>query len=708
MHIWLIALSGCAEEKEVPPLLEVSAESVDFGTVGAGSVAQQSVSLTNSGGGEIAILSLSLIEGEASVFGAERDGDTIGAGATLEVLLQFAPDAEQLYSGRFQLRSDDPASPSRYIALAGIGGPSEADNDGDGYSAATGDCDDGDGSVNPGAAESCDGRDNDCDGAIPGDEADADFDGWLVCEGDCDDAEARTFPGAAEVCDDADNDCDGAQADRADADGDGASLCDGDCDDSEPRSGPALPESCDGIDNDCSGLADDIDADGDGRSPCGVGGDCDDADPAAYPVVVDDSAPAGGSGTQAAPWREIGEALAGLDARCRSIQLMPGTYEAALLWEGGSLRISGNGGPGEVVLTPAAGARPVEVSGGDLTLESLTITGGDSAGDGGAAWVHGGALSLYDVIVSGNRCTGDGGGVAVTSGALWTEGCSFLQNTADDDGGAISVLSGDYTDDGSVFEDNTAIRGGGLQLEGSSVHMQGSRVSGNLASDRGGGVELVGGSGIALEGLELWLNRAGTTGGGISVVDVDDPAGVLRNCWIQDNEAAQAGGGISVDGSRASLVIANNTLLGNTLPSGSAPGEGAGIWIGADSGAGLYVWSNIIGWSDGGSGLWSGGTGASVAWNLAYATSSGTDYSLQSGSGPEDTTDDAGDNLTADPRLTAFTDDGDPAGDDPAPTIASPAHDSGPADGAGPAGYIWRDQDGTQNDRGVTGGQGER
>ena len=40
------------------------------------------------------------------------------------------------------------------------------DLDGDGYSENEGDCDDSDGSINIGAAEICDGIDNNCDGAV--------------------------------------------------------------------------------------------------------------------------------------------------------------------------------------------------------------------------------------------------------------------------------------------------------------------------------------------------------------------------------------------------------------------------------------------------------------------------------------------------------------------------------------------------------------
>jgi MYXO-CTERM domain-containing protein len=58
-------------------------------------------------------------------------------------------------------------------------------------------------------AELCDGRDNDCDGAV--DEGyDTDGDDVTTCAGDCDDTRAGVRPGAAELCNGLDDDCDGA------------------------------------------------------------------------------------------------------------------------------------------------------------------------------------------------------------------------------------------------------------------------------------------------------------------------------------------------------------------------------------------------------------------------------------------------------------------------------------------------------------------
>ncbi len=89
----------------------------------------------------------------------------------------------------------------------------------DGYVGRGDDCDDTDAAINPSAIEVvCNGVDENCSG--PGDDhPDQDGDGYDICsadvagsdglEVDCDDTDGNTYPGATESCDEKDNDCDG-------------------------------------------------------------------------------------------------------------------------------------------------------------------------------------------------------------------------------------------------------------------------------------------------------------------------------------------------------------------------------------------------------------------------------------------------------------------------------------------------------------------
>jgi hypothetical protein len=199
--------------------------------------------------------------------------------------------------------------------------------------------------------ETCDGRDNNCDGQI--DEGlelnwyrDQDRDGignidvlvtsclrpegFVASAGDCDDEDPQRYPGRMEICDGLDNDCDEAIDEDAlrsyfvDADGDGfgdptrstircapapGEVPDGsDCDDNNPERHPGKLEVCDGLDNNClEGLADEPyqdfyrDDDGDAfgrdeeltkacRRPEDYaldGGDCDDSDRDRHPAAAE-------------------------------------------------------------------------------------------------------------------------------------------------------------------------------------------------------------------------------------------------------------------------------------------------------------------------------------------------------------------------------------------------------------------------------------
>jgi len=188
----------------------------------------------------------------------------------------------------------DYASGTPYQITCTHGGATEYtyydDADGDGYGNATAtaetgtsvpaghaenntDCDDGDATVHPGATETCNGTDDNCDGSTDEGVLNTyyrDFDsdghgtssgtaedctppsGYVSTSDDCDDRDSTTYPGAPEACDGNDNDCSGAPAaDEVDSDGDSVMACNGDCDDTSNTTYPGAPELCDGINNDC-------------------------------------------------------------------------------------------------------------------------------------------------------------------------------------------------------------------------------------------------------------------------------------------------------------------------------------------------------------------------------------------------------------------------------------------------------------------------
>lgn len=222
-----------------------------------------------------------------------------------------------------------------------------------GYVVTSGDCNDADSSIHPGAVEKCNNVDDNCNGQIDEDVVpdkifygDNDGDGYgnahvsvvactapegfVTVSGDCDDSNAAVHPGAAEIINGIDDNCDGvvdeATVCYADIDHDGygdalsfivsVSIPTGyvdnalDCDDQDPLKNPAAAEILNDIDDNCNGLVDegldsvityyrDLDGDGFGDAAKSIAavaappgyvtnnGDCNDANPFMNPSALD-------------------------------------------------------------------------------------------------------------------------------------------------------------------------------------------------------------------------------------------------------------------------------------------------------------------------------------------------------------------------------------------------------------------------------------
>jgi uncharacterized protein (TIGR03382 family) len=269
---------------------------------------------------------------DALTFYADTDGDGLGDPSAIVLACSQPPNASansldcddsnaSIGQLTFYLDGDNDGYGDSNSSVLGCVPPT-------GYVDVAGDCNDSRRGTNPGAAEVCNGRDDDCDGTIDVNATDArtwyvdgDNDtfgdptqssvacsrpsGTVLDHSDCDDGDPLIRPGAPEQCDTVDNDCNGLPDDNVvtsdwwpDSDNDGwgdasasptanclapAGTVDNsaDCNDADSSVNPNAIEVCDGIDQDCDALVDedatdalfwyeDIDGDGQGNTSVAI------------------------------------------------------------------------------------------------------------------------------------------------------------------------------------------------------------------------------------------------------------------------------------------------------------------------------------------------------------------------------------------------------------------------------------------------------
>jgi hypothetical protein len=255
---------------------------------------------------------------------------------------------------------------------------------------------------------------------------------------------------------------------------------------------------------------------------------------------------------------------------------------------------------------------------GNLTLQGLTITGGNTDGMGGGILNLEGTLTLNHSQVTGNTAEGgpmsDGGGIAsgtLGTGPLGTTTLNASQvngNTTSGSAGGILNHGGTLTLNASQVNGNTAADGGGGIASGtggmgtnssSSLVLNSSQVNGNTANGgpRAGAGGIANGGTATINSSQVNGNTApGGFGGGIlnhgqmsihaSTVD--------NNATPEDSAGDQGeGGGIANLDITALTGAANSGVLSVSLSQvagNSASGAGGGILedgVNSDDGLGL-------------------------------------------------------------------------------------------------------------------------
>lgn len=441
----------------------------------------------------------------------------------------------------------------------GSGGGGTRDEDRDGV-AVRQDCDDTDPEVNPEIlTDGCDGKDNDCDGAVDEDPDrnwfhDRDGDGFggelaeVGCaqpagtsawEGDCDDERPEVYPGAEEHCDQVDEDCDGQVDDGipapawwyADADGDGAG---------DPATGVETCEPAPGM--------------------VANGEDCDDTNPL-DPTWVAEDGTATASGHPDDPLGSIQQAI---DRGVSCVWVGPGRYEENLDLGANRLRLRSEAGSSRTTVVGVDDAPNLSITGGqdETTLvEGFTFESGRGHKTtyviadgqvpvqvtdwlGGGVYVSGASPSLRDVRVAYtflpaystiSDATGSlaiehshGGAIYVANGTLHVDEV-WLSESYAAYGGAVWVDSGaELVGNRLRAEYAYSSLGGALVVESGRVDLQNFVLN--------AGHDDLGYGGVLNNGGELSLSNATIVDCGIGVAASKPGSITLRNTIVAYHE----------------------------------------------------------------------------------------------------------------------------------------------------------------------------
>ncbi len=233
-----------------------------------------------------------------------------------------------------------------------------------------------------------------------------------------------------------------------------------------------------------------------------------------------------------------------------------GVDDGVLLLTNGELTINGNveidgdinsDGTPDITIDGQGASRDLRIIGGQVTLNGLTITGGNGYSYGGGVSLQTGSYAPAHVVISR----------------------SIITNNQAAYGGGVSVDPADFLllTNSAVSGNQAFYVGGGIASQG-GLEMLGTTVSGNSAGYIGGG--------IANDNILVVINstlsnnqitntsrslRFGNGGGGL----YNSGVAALVNTTVAGNDGSYAGGGIYNSGG---LLLTNATVANNSAYNG--------------------------------------------------------------------------------------------------------------------------------------------
>ncbi len=207
-----------------------------------------------------------------------------------------------------------------------------------------------------------------------------------------------------------------------------------------------------------------------------------------------------------------------------------------------------------------------------LTVNNSSISGNTADGrSGGGIYGNKGNISLTNSTVSGNTADdGSGGGIYSYKGNISLTNSTVSGNSARRNGGGILAYYGTITlTDSTVSGNSSETYGGGVFARYEDVTLTNSTVSGNTSIRDGGGIRAYYGN-ITLTNSTVSGNSSDSSGGGTFAPYGDV---TLMNSTVSGNTSTEKGGGIWAYS--GSITLTNSTVSGNT----STTDNGGGIWM---------------------------------------------------------------------------------------------------------------------------------
>lgn len=182
------------------------------------------------------------------------------------------------------------------------------------------------------------------------------------------------------------------------------------------------------------------------------------------------------------------------------------------------ITISGNGSALVNNVLDAPARFFIVSAGGVLTLNNLTMQGGNAdVNDGGAILVQGGALTV-DAVDFANNFGANGGAVAVTGGSFTATDSIFAFNGAGSGAGVYAVGSSSVSLSTTALFMNTAFGGGGGAVyidNGAALSLASTDFDSNTALTSGGGLYVASGAGAINASVTSFLQNSAPTGAAV-------------------------------------------------------------------------------------------------------------------------------------------------------------------------------------------------